>query len=434
MNMFKDFMSDWNEMSPEKREETRNEINIQSVFSRCEEVTEEVLLDEDHLDRGDFIIGRVIWDGDKEKYHDHWAIVTERKEDGIDVVFFSDISKTGEKPQSVFWKFDILASNMKEGKLNLLRFNLLDVQDEDDIVVGRAKAYKAPKGKPDLMQFAFVCTFGFKHPIFSEEQLQLCDKKTLVLLREGDKGIPLLLHKFKDGKFHVSLEADDDDIKEMTFDEILDLSGPNNEAIYYYPGLKIESLSQTMSKIKGNTMDGEEGGHLAHHITHSTVEVVSVHVFEHGLKHGIKAGSHIIDEVLEVSIAHGAKEMAGTISHVGGGALHGLISGSIATHQTRKARRKEKIFAKTGGLKGFSRTKANKNVTKNWSGAVAGTGGSIGMGLAGASVGTFFFPGVGTAIGGVVGGVIGSVLAGTVAKKTAGAIYDSNISNKCPLC
>jgi hypothetical protein len=51
-----------------------------------------------------------------------------RKEDGIDVVFISDISHGGEKPKSVFWKFEILVSNMKEGKLNIIRFNLLDVQ------------------------------------------------------------------------------------------------------------------------------------------------------------------------------------------------------------------------------------------------------------------------------------------------------------------
>ena len=64
-----------------------------------------------------------------------------------------------------------------------------------------------------------------------------------------------------------------------------------------------------------------------------------------------------------------------------------MISGAIAGNKTRKARQREKLFGETGGLKGFSRTRANREVTKTWSGAVAGTGGSIGMGMGGAIVG-----------------------------------------------
>ena len=68
--------------------------------------------------------------------------------------------------------------------------------------------------------------------------------------------------------------------------------------------------------------------------------------------------------------------------------MYGAVAAYVATHQTRKARRKEKLFEKTGGLTGFSRTKANKEITKNWSSAVAGTSGSVGLGLAGAAAGT----------------------------------------------
>ena len=75
---FKGFMEEWKEMSPEKKAMYRDEINTQAVFSRCEEVTEDMFEDADRLDRGDFIITRIIWDGDKEKYHDHYAIVDER--------------------------------------------------------------------------------------------------------------------------------------------------------------------------------------------------------------------------------------------------------------------------------------------------------------------------------------------------------------------
>ena len=80
--------------------------------------------------------------------------------------------------------------------------------------------------------------------------------------------------------------------------------------------------------------------------------------------------------------------MVHTLAHAAGGLLHGAMASAQATHETRKSRRREKLFAKSGGLKGFSRTKANKEVTKSWSGAVAGTGGSIGMGMAGAAAGS----------------------------------------------
>ena len=52
------------------------------MFSRCEELEPEMLYDEDRLDRGDFIIARVVWkritDEDEEKFHDHWVIINER--------------------------------------------------------------------------------------------------------------------------------------------------------------------------------------------------------------------------------------------------------------------------------------------------------------------------------------------------------------------
>ena len=67
--------------------------------------------------------------------------------------------------------------------------------------------------------------------------------------------------------------------------------------------------------------------------------------------------------------------MAHSLALAGGGAMHAVVSGSIATHRTKKARDKEKIFEETGGLQGYSRTKANKSVAKVWSAAVAGTGG-----------------------------------------------------------
>ena len=77
-------------------------------------------------------------------------------------------------------------------------------------------------------------------------------------------------------------------------------------------------------------------------------------------------------------------ETALELSAATGHGLGGILEGAKATHHTVKARRKEKLFSKTGGLAGSSRTKANKEVTKVWSGAVVGTAtGMMGAALAG---------------------------------------------------
>ena len=83
------------ELTAEERAEFRDNENTKAMFSRCEEVTTEMLSDEHRLYRGDFVIARVIWNvksdekskeelsdeekpSDELKYHDHWAIVNER--------------------------------------------------------------------------------------------------------------------------------------------------------------------------------------------------------------------------------------------------------------------------------------------------------------------------------------------------------------------
>ena len=65
----------------------------------------------------------------------------------------------------------------------------------------------------------------------------------------------------------------------------------------------------------------------------------------------------------------------------------GVVAAVGATSKTNKSRRKENTFGETGGLKGSSRTKANKDITEAWSGAVVGTGASIGGAAAGAAIG-----------------------------------------------
>ena len=104
-------------------------------------------------------------------------------------------------------------------------------------------------------------------------------------------------------------------------------------------------------------------------------------------------GITVAEKALEKALVAGFGEALshGAIHAVaigGGAALHGAIASGVATHKTVKNRRKEKLHEKTGGLSGFSRTKANKEVTKDWSAAAVGTSGSVGGMLGGAAVGT----------------------------------------------
>ena len=73
------------EAEEEARAEFRDNENTKAMFSRCEEITPETLYDEDRLDRGDFVIARVVWKritkikkDNKQKHHDHWVIINER--------------------------------------------------------------------------------------------------------------------------------------------------------------------------------------------------------------------------------------------------------------------------------------------------------------------------------------------------------------------
>ena len=79
----------------------------------------------------------------------------------------------------------------------------------------------------------------------------------------------------------------------------------------------------------------------------------------------------------------GAEESAGVMMMP----FKGAIGAVGATAKTNKSRRKESTVGETGGLKGSSRTKANKDITEAWSGAVVGTGASIGGAAAGAAIG-----------------------------------------------
>ena len=103
----------------------------------------------------------------------------------------------------------------------------------------------------------------------------------------------------------------------------------------------------------------------------------AVHVAE-------KAMSKVLQEVIGDSLGHAA-------AMFGGAVLHGAISSGVATHKTIKNKRKVKLHEKTKGLSGFSRTKAKREITKDWSGAAVGTSASIAGGMAGAAVGSVMY-------------------------------------------
>ena len=95
---------------------------------------------------------------------------------------------------------------------------------------------------------------------------------------------------------------------------------------------------------------------------------------------------------MENAMIHGFKESAGVVlashlAHLAGGSVHALLKAGSATVKTARSRRKERLFGKSGGLRGFSRTQANKDVTEAWSGAVVGTGASIGGGMMASAAG-----------------------------------------------
>ena len=66
-------------------------------------------------------------------------------------------------------------------------------------------------------------------------------------------------------------------------------------------------------------------------------------------------------------------------AQAGGGAVHFAVAGAMAAQESKHIRDKEKEFKKSRGLKGLTRTRANKDVSKTWAGAMAGSTGSVGI-------------------------------------------------------
>ena len=68
-------------------------------------------------------------------------------------------------------------------------------------------------------------------------------------------------------------------------------------------------------------------------------------------------------------------------AQAGAGVVHVAVAGAMAAQESKHIRDKEKEFKKSRGLKGLTRTRAQKDITKTWAGAMVGSGGSVGIGL-----------------------------------------------------
>ena len=88
--------------------------------------------------------------------------------------------------------------------------------------------------------------------------------------------------------------------------------------------------------------------------------------------------SHALSHTLAGVVAY---SVTAASAQAGGGALHFAVAGAMAARETKHIRHKEHTYKKNRGLKGFTRARANKDVSKTWGGAMAGSAGSLGIGL-----------------------------------------------------
>ena len=95
-----------------------------------------------------------------------------------------------------------------------------------------------------------------------------------------------------------------------------------------------------------------------------TVEHGSIHALQHGLKKGMV--QLLAPELLSVSA------MAFGIG------LHTIAAAAGATLNTVKANKMLEVYTETGGTRGFSRTRRNKEVATSWTSAAFGAAGAVG--------------------------------------------------------
>ena len=367
------------------------------------------------LPRGSFLIMRVLWDKNGEKFHDHLCCVDWVCGYQIKLIFITDIYEPLSRSRTNVWDIQDLNLEAKRGNLRFIKFSLGSFGDEVDIVLERARNYEVPPTGVELLHFLRTCAFGLKEPIYSKEQLCLCEDASVLMIRTNLEDKIVFLVRAKNDKFHMVIDEKIGEVI-LNYEELDNITGTRTRAIYYYPDIRVDKIKRIPKITPG----------LGHQIVHNAVEVGGIHIAEKGVKHAVaNYGMKLI-----------APELAGAASHAFGGALHGVLASIAAGFATNDARNKEKAFNESGGLDGFTRTKGNKEVTAAWTSAAVGTGASVvgSMGTA-ALLGQVAvpIPGVGLACGAVAGGVIAGIAASVATKKASNKIFGFNIEGKCPL-
>ena len=252
-------------------------------------------------------------------------------------------------------------------------FSNFIIQDDSNTILDRALEYIIPKDEVRSFHFACSGAFGKKLPIFSAEQLPLCEEKTLLLFKKKDinesedNEIIMLLYSVDDDEtLNVSLRYDDNETKSFSKDELFNYKECSYN-LYYYPNSPIEPQGR-IDFVSNNVKEN--------------MKVIPKIGAEKLVKKGIKAGMReTISSGLKGAVA--AKlitpQLAKSVGKKAAGPMIDVAVGTgeagIATYQHRA---KEKKYEESGGVKGFSRTRANRKITKEWSSAAAGTAGGIG--------------------------------------------------------
>ena len=237
--------------------------------------------------------------------------------------------------------------------------------------------YKIPKDEVRSFHFPCSVAFGEKLPIFSAKQLQLCKERTLLSFKHkdkesDDKEIAMILHSVdEDGILNVSLQYDDSEVKPFKDEELFNYE-ESSYNIYYLPNSPSEPTAKRDSVLIINKNDIKDNPKM---------------VAKKLLKRGMKAGKNNKGELLKDGIKDVFADkmfipkLAKSVGETAGEAVfEGTLFAGEAGVATYQCRKKEKMYEESGGIKGFSRSKANRNIAKECSRAVAGTAGAIGTG------------------------------------------------------
>ena len=204
-------------------------------------------------------------------------------------------------------------------------------------------------------------------PIFTSQQLILCEEKTLLLFTMGGNEmendiLAMLLHSVTDdGKLNVSLSYDDSEIECFSKEELFAYKEGKYNIHYCLesPKTKSEFEMLVQEKIKA--------------LPQKKLEKVVKKRFQRGMREALMEGlKEAAESKLISNTAKGLGEKA-----VGPAVDVVLGSGEagIATYQSRM---KEKKYEESRGVKGYSRTRANKEIATEWSKKAVGTVGGMG--------------------------------------------------------